>query len=149
MTAMDRLDAILSVLEPAPADGLVVDDSGAQPFEYAPNHLYCWMPEPSAYTPAGTRDTVGRNDREDFGYLAVYVPPQATGNASERRTMTRSRALSLLLAGAEAAYVARITAVPVNRPHWLHLAAVVEHDHIRTLDIRAVGIRLRGYAWHH
>ena len=149
MTSMSRLDAILSVLEPLPAGGLVIDNTGAQPFEYVPNHLYCWMPEPSVFTPAGTRDLVGRNDREDFGYLVVYVPPQATGSASEMRTKTRSRALSLLLAGAEAAYVARIAAVPVNRPHWLHLAAVVEHDHIRSLDVRAVGIRLRGYSWLH
>lgn len=149
MTAMERLDALLTVLEPTPAGGLIVDATGAQPFEYAPNHLYCWMPEPSVYTPAGTRDTVGRNDREDFGYLAVYVPPQATGAASERRTKTRSRALSELLDTKAEAYIAAVAAIPVNRPHWLHLAAVVEHDHIRTLDVRAVGIRLRGYAWHH
>jgi hypothetical protein len=149
MTAMDRLDAILAILEPTPSGGLVVDNSGAQPFRYLPNHLYCWMPEPSAFTPAGTRDTVGRNDREDFGYLAVYVPPQSTGDESEMRTKARVRALSTTLATKAAAYVAAIAAKPVNRPHWLHLAAVVEHDHIRTLDVRAVGIRLRGYTWLH
>jgi hypothetical protein len=148
MTSMDRLDAILAVLEPTPAGGLVVDNTGAQPFEYRPNHLYCWMPEPSVFSPAGTRDTVGRNDREDFGYLAVYVPPSPP-NTSEMGSKTRSRALSQALATRESLYVARVAALPVNRPHWLHLAAVVEHDHIRTLDVRAVGIRLRGYCWLH
>ncbi len=146
MTSMDRLDALLAVLEPAPAGGLVVDTSGAQPFEYEPNHLYCWMPEPSVFTPAGTRDLVGRNDREDFGYLAVYVP-SGQPTPSEMRTKTRSRALSIALAEKEAEYVERVAAMPVNRPHWLHMAAVVEHDHIRTLEIRAVGVRLRGYTW--
>lgn len=148
MTAIARLDAILATLEPAPGGGLVIDNSGAQPFEYVPNRLYCWMPEPSAFTPAGTRDLIGRNDREDFGYLAVYVPP-APPNTSEMRSKTRSRALSVALDDRAALYVARIAALPVNRPHWLHLAAVVEHDHIRTLEVRAVGIRLRGYAWLH
>jgi hypothetical protein len=141
------LDAILATLEPSPAGGLVVDNSGAQPFHYEPNHLYCWAPEPSVFIPAGTTDTIGRNDREDFGFLAVYVPPQSTGDASEMRTKTRSRALSVALDTKLSAYVAAIAALPVNRPHWLHLTAVVEHDHIRTLDVRAGGLRLRGYRW--
>lgn len=148
MTAIDRLDALLSVLEPTPAGGLVIDNSGAQPFVYEPNHLYCWMPAPSTFTPAGTRDTVGRNDREDFEYLAVYVAPSQP-SPSEMRSKARSRALSVALETKASEYVERVAALPVNRPHWLHLAAVVEHDHIRTLDVRAVGIRLRGYAWLH
>jgi hypothetical protein len=143
-----RLDALLALLEPAPAGGLVVDNSAAQPFRYLPNHLYCWAPDPSVFTPAGTNDLVGRNDREDFGFLAVYVPPQSTGEASEMRTKARDRAISVAIDAKLAQYVALVAAVPVNRPHWLHLAAVVEHDHIRTLDVRAGGIRLRGYSWH-
>lgn len=144
---IDVCDAIRTVvLEPVP-NGVVLDDTCAEPFFYEHNTLYVWASQGDDHRQSGD----GMQDEERFMIRAAY----ALSDDGERASKLRQRAISQALDAKAHVYVERIrsyrtypdTDPPPNRL-WGDISAVVDHNSIRTVGTNAVRgftITIRGW----
>lgn len=140
---MDVVAQVRELFEPAATTTVVVDATASAPFVYEANHLYAWALPGNVHEPWGTGESTKRFDIERFSIRVVYVAPQTV--RAEMKAKVRDASVSSALDTKADAYMTALRGKPVNTPYWHQLAGRVDHDAIRTLDVRAVALTLDGY----
>lgn len=146
---LDVIDGIVELLEPENERIVKVDDSGAEPLDYAPDTLY-------VFEAGDNREQAGHSPSSDLARFTL-VAILTVDDQAERAKGRRMREVSQKLDTKREEYLRKVRRnrtgplimgdanVPANSPLWGNLTGAANPEFIRALDVRGLAITLTGW----